>query len=100
MDDIGVAERRPREATVLSVAFGMLLAVVFGAANAYLGLKVGMTVSAGLVAGEGLAGLVLAGLALAGCTSTGIMVDSQLGTTLAAVCLFGALGWGCASFRR
>lgn len=41
---------RPRETTVLSVVFGMALAVVFGAANAYLGLKVGMTVSASIPA--------------------------------------------------
>ena len=41
---------RPREATVLSVVFGLVLAVVFGGANAYLGLKVGMTVSASIPA--------------------------------------------------
>ena len=41
---------KPRETTVLSVVFGMALAVVFGAANAYLGLKVGMTVSASIPA--------------------------------------------------
>ena len=34
------------EITVASVVMGILLAVVFGAANAYLGLRVGMTVSA------------------------------------------------------
>ena len=36
--------------TVTSVILGVLLAVIFGAANAYLGLKVGMTVSASIPA--------------------------------------------------
>ncbi len=38
------------EITVTSVIMGILLAVVFGAANAYLGLRVGMTVSASIPA--------------------------------------------------
>ncbi len=38
------------EITVTSVVMGVLLAVVFGAANAYLGLRVGMTVSASIPA--------------------------------------------------
>ena len=38
------------EFTVLSVIIGLVLAVVFGAANAYLGLRVGMTVSASIPA--------------------------------------------------
>lgn len=38
------------EFTVASILMGILLAVVFGAANAYLGLKVGMTVSASIPA--------------------------------------------------
>lgn len=38
------------ELTVTSVVIGVLLAVVFGAANAYLGLRVGMTVSASIPA--------------------------------------------------
>ncbi len=38
------------EITVASVTMGILLAVVFGAANAYLGLRVGMTVSASIPA--------------------------------------------------
>ena len=36
--------------TVTSVIMGIILAVVFGAANAYLGLRVGMTVSASIPA--------------------------------------------------
>ena len=38
------------EFTVTSVIMGLILAVVFGAANAYLGLRVGMTVSASIPA--------------------------------------------------
>lgn len=38
------------EFTVTSVVMGVLLAIVFGAANAYLGLRVGMTVSASIPA--------------------------------------------------
>lgn len=42
-------ERKP-EFTVTSVLSGILLAVLFGASNAYLGLKAGMTVSASIPA--------------------------------------------------
>ena len=38
------------ELTITSIVMGILLAVVFGAANAYLGLRVGMTVSASIPA--------------------------------------------------
>lgn len=38
------------EFTVVSIALGAILAVVFGGANAYLGLRVGMTVSASIPA--------------------------------------------------
>ena len=38
------------ELTVTSIIMGVLLAVIFGAANAYLGLRVGMTVSASIPA--------------------------------------------------
>lgn len=38
------------ELTVTSLIMGVILAVVFGAANAYLGLRVGMTVSASIPA--------------------------------------------------
>ena len=44
------AEKITAELTVTSVVMGILLAVVFGAANAYLGLRVGMTVSASIPA--------------------------------------------------
>ncbi len=42
------ADKITPELTFTSVIVGMILAVVFGAANAYLGLKVGMTVSASI----------------------------------------------------
>lgn len=44
------AEKSMPEITITSVVTGVLLAVVFGAANAYLGLRVGMTVSASIPA--------------------------------------------------
>ncbi len=44
------ADKVTPEITVTSVLMGILLAVVFGAANAYLGLRVGMTVSASIPA--------------------------------------------------
>lgn len=44
------ADRVLPEFTVTSILMGIILAVVFGAANAYLGLKVGMTVSASIPA--------------------------------------------------
>ncbi len=44
------SERVTPEMTVTSVIMGIILAVVFGAANAYLGLRVGMTVSASIPA--------------------------------------------------
>ena len=44
------ADRVVPEFTAVSIIIGMFLAVLFGAANAYLGLKVGMTVSASIPA--------------------------------------------------
>ena len=44
------AEKITPEITVTSIIMGIILAVVFGAANAYLGLRVGMTVSASIPA--------------------------------------------------
>ena len=44
------AEKITPEFTVTSVIMGILLAIIFGAANAYLGLRVGMTVSASIPA--------------------------------------------------
>ena len=44
------ADKITPEITVTSIIMGIILAVVFGAANAYLGLRVGMTVSASIPA--------------------------------------------------
>lgn len=44
------ADKVSPEITVTSILMGIILAVVFGAANAYLGLRVGMTVSASIPA--------------------------------------------------
>ena len=44
------ADRIVPEFTVTSILIGILLAIVFGAANAYLGLRVGMTISASIPA--------------------------------------------------
>lgn len=44
------AERITSEFTIASVVTGILLAVIFGAANAYLGLRVGLTISASIPA--------------------------------------------------
>ena len=44
------ADKKPPEMTLTALIIGILLAIVFGAANAYLGLRVGMTVSASIPA--------------------------------------------------
>ncbi|MBE5911122.1 OPT family oligopeptide transporter [Pseudobutyrivibrio sp.] len=44
------ADKVTPEITPASIIIGLLLAVIFGAANAYLGLKVGMTISASIPA--------------------------------------------------
>ena len=44
------ADRVVPEFTATSLLIGILLAIVFGAANAYLGLRVGMTISASIPA--------------------------------------------------
>lgn len=44
------AEKITPEITATSIIMGVILAVIFGAANAYLGLRVGMTVSASIPA--------------------------------------------------
>ncbi len=44
------ADRVMPEMTATSVILGIILAIVFGAANAYLGLKVGLTISASIPA--------------------------------------------------
>lgn len=43
-------DKKLPEMTVVSVVTGVLLAIIFGAANAYLGLRVGLTISASIPA--------------------------------------------------
>ena len=52
------ARKHSPELTITSVAAGAILAVVFGAANAYLGLKIGLTVSASIPAAVMAMGIV------------------------------------------
>ncbi len=52
------AEKVLPEFSVTSIILGIFLAIVFGAANAYLGLKVGMTISASIPAAVISMGLV------------------------------------------
>ena len=51
-NNVGVngPELKVKELTVTAIILGVLLAVVFGAANAYLGLRVGLTISASIPA--------------------------------------------------
>lgn len=44
------ADKITPEITITSIVVGVLLSIIFGAANAYLGLRVGMTVSASIPA--------------------------------------------------
>ena len=44
------ADKVTSELTAFSIILGCILSVVFGAANAYLGLKVGLTISASIPA--------------------------------------------------
>ena len=39
-----------KELTVTALVLGVVISIVFGAANAYLGLRVGMTISASVPA--------------------------------------------------
>ena len=43
-------QNKQRELSVASVIIGILISTLFGAANAYLGLKVGLTISASIPA--------------------------------------------------
>src|SRR5919206_3288728 len=45
-----MTEPAPRELTLKAVSLGLFLALVFGAANAYLGMRAGQTVAATLPA--------------------------------------------------
>jgi putative OPT family oligopeptide transporter len=67
----------PAEFTLKAVATGVVLGIVFGAANAYLGLRVGMTVSASIPA----AVMTVAAFRLFG--SSGSILEANLSQTVA-----------------
>jgi putative OPT family oligopeptide transporter len=65
------------EATLRAVLLGAFLAVVFGVANAYLGLKVGMTVSASIPAA------VMSMAILRGILRKGTVLENNIVQTIA-----------------
>ena len=77
----GAAERETpvemAELTLKAVATGVVLGIVFGAANAYLGLRVGMTVSASIPA----AVMTVAAFRLL--RSNGTLLEANLSQTVA-----------------
>jgi len=78
-----------REFTLRALILGILLAVVFGAANAYLGLKAGMTVSASIPAAV-VSMAILRGLLRSGTVLENNMVQTiaSAGESLAAGVIF------------
>jgi len=70
-------EQKVPEATLRAVVLGAFLAVVFGAANAYLGLKVGMTVSASIPAA------VMSMAILRGVLRRGTVLENNIVQTIA-----------------
>jgi len=67
----------PAEITIRAVALGLILAVVLGAANTYLGLYAGMTVSASIPAA------VISMAILRGLLRTGTILENNMVSTLA-----------------
>ncbi|HKK53546.1 MAG TPA: OPT/YSL family transporter, partial [Myxococcota bacterium] len=85
----GGGEEVARELTGRAIAIGLLLAVVLGAANVYLGLKVGMTVSASIPAA--VVGMLLLRKVLRGGSvleANQIQTAASAGESLAAGILF------------
>jgi putative OPT family oligopeptide transporter len=71
--------RNDRELSARSIALGLLLAVIMGASNTYLGLKIGMTITASIPAA------VIAIAVLRGILRTGTIFESNLVQTAASV---------------
>ena len=71
------------EMTIKAMAIGMCLSMLMNAANAYLGLYVGMTVSAAIPAAV-MFMAILRGLSKAGLVKSGTILESNLGKTIAA----------------
>jgi putative OPT family oligopeptide transporter len=78
-DDTASASKieRPTEITIRAIVLGLLLSVIMGAANVYLGLKAGMTVSASIPAA------VIAMGILRGVFRSGSVLESNLVQTAA-----------------
>ena len=70
-------ERNIPEATVLAVGLGIILAIVLGAANVYLGLYAGMTVSASIPAA------VVSMAVLRGIFRRGTILENNIAQTIA-----------------
>ncbi len=64
------------EFTLRAVILGSILAIVFGVANAYLGLKVGMTVSASIPAA------VISMAILRGILKNGTILENNISQTI------------------
>ena len=70
------ADQNMAEFTLKSVGLGVLLSIVFGAANAYLGLRVGLTVSASIPA-------AVMAVALFKVTGRGTILEANMVQTIA-----------------
>lgn len=79
----------PRELTIRAIVLGLILSVVMGAANVYLGLKAGMTVSASIPAAV-VAMLILRGLFRNGTVleANQVQTAASAGESLAAGVIF------------
>lgn len=73
----GSAKHELAESTALSLGLGTLLAIVMGAANVYLGLKVGMTVSASIPAA------VISMAVMRGLFRRGTILENNISQTIA-----------------
>jgi putative OPT family oligopeptide transporter len=71
------------ELTIKAVIIGSILSVLMNAANAYLGLYVGMTVSAAIPAAV-MFMAIMRGLTKTGLVKSGTILESNLGKTIAA----------------
>lgn len=71
------ADENPKELTVRAIVIGVILLLVFGTANAYLGLKIGMTVSASIPAA------VVSMAIMRGLMKNGSILENNMAQTIA-----------------
>jgi putative OPT family oligopeptide transporter len=69
-------EQRMSEVTVRAIVLGALISIIFGAANAYIGLKVGMTICASIPAA------VISMAVLRGILRTGTVLENNMVQTI------------------